>query len=349
MNSNSHANMARALELAALGAGNVAPNPLVGCVITARDQIIGEGFHARFGEAHAEVNAINSVKARELLSESTLYVTLEPCNHTGKTPPCTKLIAESGIRNVVVAVKDPNPLVSGSGIRFLETAGINVTCGLFEQEATFLNRRFFTFHRLGRPYIILRWAESSDGYCDPVRKDDQRVSLPVSGSISRQKSHQWRTEEQAILVGAQTVIHDNPSLLPRLWPGKPPLRILFDPHLRIPQDSKLFQDGNGCLVFNHIREDTSAGVEYRYVEPGGDLMEKMLKEMQRRMVLSVMVEGGPETISRFFEAGQWDEIRRFRSTLSIHEGVKAPAINLLPDITSASGNDYLDIFFRKSL
>jgi diaminohydroxyphosphoribosylaminopyrimidine deaminase / 5-amino-6-(5-phosphoribosylamino)uracil reductase len=339
--------MTRAIELAQFGAGFAAPNPMVGCVIVANGRLIGEGFHARYGQHHAEVSAIRSVQEKHLLPESTMYVSLEPCNHSGKTPPCTHLIVENGIRNVVIATEDPNPLVSGAGIRFLKEAGAEVGTGLLSDKASFLNRRFFTYHQQQRPYVILRWAESADGYIDPPRTNQTRQSISVSGQISRQKSHLWRSEEQAILVGAQTVVQDNPSLLPRLWPGRFPLRVVFDPHLRIPAQSQLFTDGFSTIVFNHIRQEKMNGVEFIKINPEEEMIPFMLNELAGRNIISLMVEGGAETIRRFLMADVWDEIRRFRSPGLLGGGIAAPVISINADETESSGADLLEIFYRK--
>lgn len=338
--------MQRAIELAGFGQGFVSPNPMVGCVITSGSKIIGEGFHAKYGMPHAEVNAINAVTQKDLLPDSTLYVSLEPCSHTGKTPPCTNLILQSGIRKVVVAAEDPNPKVAGSGIRLLREAGLEVQTGILQNEAQFINRRFFTFHQEKRPYIILRWAESADGFCDHDRSSTKRESIPVSGIFSRQLSHIWRTQEQAILVGAQTVLTDDPSLTPRLWPGKPPLRILFDPSLRAPENSQLLQDGYETLVFNHLKSEQSVACTWIKIDTEQDFIEALKEELYSRKILSFMVEGGPETLRRFLAIGAWDEIRRFRSPNLITKGVSAPQLNVPPDISQASGDDTLEVFFK---
>jgi len=338
--------MKRAIELAQMGAGLVAPNPLVGCVLVHSGKIIGEGFHARYGEAHAEVQAIRSVNQHDLLPGATLYVSLEPCSHTGKTPPCTKLILESGIRKVVVATEDPNPVVSGSGIRLLRQAGIEVKKDILRQEAAHLNRRFFTFHKQKRPYIILRWAESADGFIDPVRKEHTRKSIPISSALSRQMSHRWRSEEQAILVGANTAINDNPSLVPTLWPGNTPLRLILDSKLRTPPDSRLFTDGHPTFVFNRLKHGQEGNLSFNKVNQGLDMIEAMKAEMYRQNILSVMVEGGAGTIRSFLSSGNWDEIRRFRSPDYLGEGLAAPQISIQPDQRLEIGDDLLEIAYN---
>jgi diaminohydroxyphosphoribosylaminopyrimidine deaminase/5-amino-6-(5-phosphoribosylamino)uracil reductase len=243
----------RCLELALPGLGNTAPNPMVGSVIVHGWHIIGEGFHHRFGGPHAEVNAVNSVKDKTLLRNSVLYVNLEPCSHSGKTPPCAEMIIEAGIPEVVIGTADPNPIVSGNGIKKLEHAGIRVTTGILEKQCIALNRRFITFHSRKRPYIILKWAQTSDGFIDVLR-ENQGISRPtwISNEISRKLVHKWRSEEQAILVGTQTAILDNPQLNVREWTGNSPIRMVIDRQLKLSKKLNLFNNSSTTIVFNEF-------------------------------------------------------------------------------------------------
>ncbi len=252
--------MSRCLELAANGMGNVAPNPMVGSVVVYKDTIIAEGYHKEYGHDHAERMAINAVKDKDLLSESTLYVSLEPCSHFGKTPPCTDLIIESGIKRVVVATKDPNPKVQGRGIETLREAGIDVTVGVLDKEARELNRRFLVYHVRKRPYVILKWAQTLDGYIDSVRKaDDPIAPVWITNDLARTLVHRWRSEEQAILIGTNTVAKDNPRLDVRDWSGRNPMRVVLDRKLRLSPDFHVFDGTIPTIVF--IGNNSSASTK----------------------------------------------------------------------------------------
>ena len=339
--------MKRALELAAQGMGNVAPNPLVGCVIVYDDRIIGEGFHQRYGGAHAEVNAINSVEDKSLLEKSTLYVTLEPCNHQGLTPACTELIISNKIPKVVIATVDPNPLVSGKGIERLREAGIIVELGLMEDEARWMNRRFNTFHEKQRPYIILKWAETQDGFMDILRENGETGSFAISGKDAKVMVHRWRTEEAAILVGSRTVFIDNPQLTARHWEGKDPVRIVIDANLKVPRTHRIFEDRGRTIVFNRLETRPIFNIEYVQLNFAEEILPRIMDYLRYEKLSSVIVEGGAATLGRFLELGLWDEIRRFKAPMKLEAGLKAPIIEGSPAETMQVGEDILEVFYNK--
>lgn len=339
--------MKRALELAAQGMGNVAPNPLVGCVITYDDRIIGEGFHQRYGGAHAEVNAINSVEDKSLLGISTLYVTLEPCNHQGLTPACTELIIANKIPKVVIATVDPNLLVSGKGIERLSEAGIQVELGLLEEEARWMNRRFVTFHEKQRPYIILKWAETQDGFMDILRENGETGSFAISGKEAKTMVHRWRTEEAAILVGSRTVFIDNPQLTARHWEGKDPVRIVIDANLKVPRTHRIFEDRGRTIVFNRLETRPIFNIEYVQLNFAEEILPRIMDYLRYEKLTSVIVEGGAATLGRFLELGLWDEIRRFKASMKLEAGLKAPIIEGSLAETMQVGEDVLEVYYRE--
>jgi len=317
--------MMRCLELARLGAGSVAPNPMVGCVIVCREKIIGEGFHQKHGEAHAEVNAINAVANAELLKESTLYVSLEPCAHHGLTPPCSDLIAEKQIPRVVIGTVDPFSEVSGKGIEKLRRAGIEVEVGMLEEECRELNRRFFTFHEKKRPYIILKWAQTCDGFID-IKRESENFGKPtwITGDLALRLVHKIRSEEGAILVGTNTAEKDNPSLTVRHWAGKNPLRAVIDKTLRLPKNLNLFDGAAKTLVFNSEKEKETEATAWVKIPFGENSIYMLLSELHRRKVLSVIVEGGKQLLDSFISAGLWDEAHVFTGNKFFHSGIRAP-------------------------
>lgn len=338
--------MQRALELAAKGLGNVAPNPMVGCVIVHNDKIIAEGWHRKFGEAHAEVNAINAVQNKALLRESTLFVTLEPCSHFGKTPPCANRIIEEGIPKVVIASVDPNPLVSGKGILSLKEAGIEVISGLLDDEARFLNRRFFTAQTQKRPYVICKWAESADGFIDPERTEGQKGSIAISGHESQQLSHMWRTQEQAILVGKKTALIDNPSLTARLWPGQNPVRVVIDPSLEISRQAALYDNSVRTIIFNRLETRSIFSTQLVQLDFSVDIIPAILQYLHYEGIHSIIIEGGCDTIQRFIRAGMVDEIRRIvAETVRLNAGVKAPEFEGAVNETSYAGKDRIELSY----
>ena len=320
--------MQRCLQLAALGEYYVAPNPMVGAVIVSADgRIIGEGWHRRYGGPHAEVNAFASVKSEDepLLSEATIYVSLEPCSHFGKTPPCADLIVRKGVKRVVIACLDPNPLVAGNGVRKLREAGIEVESGIMENEARQLNKRFFCLHEKHRPYIILKWAQSADGFIAPLNQQrGERVVF--STPQTKLLVHKMRAENMAILVGVNTIISDNPRLLTTHWQGRNPLRIVLDSHNRIPKDAIVLTDGNLTWV---ITGDTK--------------WESAVKQMAERNIHSVLVEGGAKVLQSVLQSGIYDELHiEINPKVYLKEGIKAPAVDTLNfDFEELDGNKLL--------
>lgn len=314
--------MQRALELAALGRGSVSPNPMVGCVIVANDKIIGEGWHQKYGEAHAEVNAIASVKDKSQLNGATLYVTLEPCSHHGKTPPCADLLVKYAFQKIYIANLDTNPLVAGKGIEKIRSMGIALETGLLEEEGRKLNERFFTSIEKNRPFIILKWAATDDGFI--ARKD--YTSQWITNTISRKLVHQWRTQEDAIIVGTNTALHDNPSLTARDWQGKQPLRIVIDSNLRLPSHLNLFDGSLPTLVYNLKKEETLENIAWIKISDKQSLMEELIADLQKRKIQSLIVEGGSQLLQSFIDQHLWDEARIFKSETRFNDGIKAPII-----------------------
>lgn len=333
--------MHRALELAALGQRRVSPNPMVGCVIVYDGRIIGEGWHRQFGGPHAEVHAVQAVADKTLLPKSRLYVTLEPCSHYGKTPPCADFLLTHGIRDVMICNTDPNPLVAGRGIRKLLEAGCQVHTGLLEEEGLQLNRRFFTFQEQKRPYVVLKWAETADGF---IAKPDFCQAW-ITQPLSRKLVHKWRTEEQAIMVGTRTARYDNPRLDVRLWAGNSPVRVVLDRHLSLPQQHHLHDRSVPTLVYNCQRKDAEENLEYVLLSPQEDLLPQIMDDLYRRNMQSVLVEGGAVLLQSCLRSGRWDEARVFRSVIRFGEGVKAPAFNLAGlTATYQFGEDQLLVF-----
>lgn len=323
MNSEEEKYMLRCIRLAQNGLCNAAPNPMVGAVIVCDGRIIGEGYHVRCGEAHAEVNAIRSVKDPSLLKRSTIYVSLEPCSHYGKTPPCADLIIEKQIPRIVIGCQDPFSKVAGRGIQKLKEAGREVIVGVLEAECRQLIRRFVTFHTLQRPYITLKWAESADGYIDLVRTDGQPVIL--SSPWTSMLVHKRRAEHSAILVGTHTARLDNPSLNVRHWYGRPPVRIVLDRKLTLSPDLHLFDGSVPTLVFTEVPYTPLPHVEYIPISDyHRDLLPKIMHTLYMRGLQSLLVEGGSRTLQSFIDAGLWDEIFVEESPLPLHSGVKAP-------------------------
>ncbi|GGD37169.1 bifunctional diaminohydroxyphosphoribosylaminopyrimidine deaminase/5-amino-6-(5-phosphoribosylamino)uracil reductase RibD [Muriicola marianensis] len=337
----------RCIELAKNGLGTAAPNPMVGCVITVDDQIIGEGFTSPYGGPHAEVNAIHAVSDKKQLKKATLYVSLEPCSHYGKTPPCADLIISHGIPRVVIGLRDPHDKVDGKGIEKLLAAGVEVTCPVLEMECREDHRRFLTFQEKGRPYVLLKWAESADGYIAP--KSDIREKEPkpywITNRYSRQMVHQWRTEEQAILVGTTTAMMDNPELTPRTWVGKAPLRVVIDRKLKIPGNYHIYDNKAKTLILTEEGPgpETTPGVEYSTLDFSENLPKQICNRLYDRQVQSVIVEGGAKTLKSFIEAGLWDEARIFKGPGSLGSGLKAPAIKGKELSREQIGNDLLRI------
>jgi len=317
--------MRRALQLAQLGAGHTSPNPMVGAVIVGPDgTIIGEGWHRRCGEAHAEVNAVASVKDANRLKDSTIYVTLEPCSHYGKTPPCANMLIERGIPRVVVGCLDPFVKVAGRGVAMLRDAGVEVVVGVLEKECGALNERFMTAHTLGRPWVQLKWAQTADGFI-ALPPEAGENPLHMSTPVTMRLMHRQRALCDAIVVGANTACIDNPSLTTRYWPGKSPLRVILSRNLSIPDNLNLLTDGLPTIVYNGVKNETAGAVVY--VKLDTDKPQRWLEDLYRRGVTSVMVEGGTRVLQGLIDAGIWDEARIEVSPRRVGQGVTAPVIN----------------------
>ena len=331
--------MRRALELARLGQGSVSPNPLVGCVIVAGDRVIGEGWHRVFGGPHAEVNALANVTETSLIHGSTVYVNLEPCSHFGKTPPCADLLVEKRVARVVIGCRDPNPRVAGQGLVKLRSAGIEVTEGVLQGEGQWLNRRFFTNMEQGIPYIILKWAESEDGY---MAASDQR-KIWISHRLSRQRVHQWRAEEDAVLVGRRTAEIDNPQLNVRDWTGRNPVRVVLDPSSRLPGDLHLFDNTQTTLCYNRNTSETKGHTAWIRIDDQ-DMVPAVMKDLRARNIGSVIVEGGSDTLHAFIAGGWWHEMRIFRSALKLGGGQPAPRVQGVRMSEQRVGEDTLTVW-----
>lgn len=324
----------RCLELAKNGFGRTAPNPMVGAVIVCNEKIIGNGYHHKYGEPHAEVNAIQSVKDRVLLKFSTLYINLEPCIHFGKTPPCADVIIKEQIKNIVIGCIDTSPKVNGKGIEKLKNAGCNVELGILENDCRELNKRFFTYYEKNRPYIILKWAQTSDGFIaedkHTKRINSANYSLTnISGELSRTFVHKWRTEEQAILIGTNTALNDNPQLTARLWIGKNPLRLVLDKNLHLPKNLHLFDGFAPTIVFTAVKNFPFKQNNLEYVTIDfANIIPQILDELHKREIQSVIVEGGQILLDAFIKQGIWDEARIFISPSKgdFNKGIKAPEI-----------------------
>lgn len=313
--------MNRCIQLAETAAGDVAPNPMVGAVLVFENQIIGEGYHKKFGEAHAEVNCINSVlpENKLLIEKSTMYVSLEPCAHHGKTPPCSDLIIKNKIKKVVIGCKDIYKEVAGKGIEKLRNAGTEVVTGVLENECRNLNKRFFTFHQQNRPFIILKWAQSANG-----KMGSERGRILISNDYTNRIVHKWRSEEAAILVGTNTALKDDPSLTTRLWNGKNPVRIVIDKELKLPAHLKVFNEDADTLIFNIFKNSMDRNLKYIKVR-NENLLEEIAHCLYQKNIQSVLVEGGSKTLQSFIDTGLWDEARIITNEkMIIEKGISAP-------------------------
>lgn len=333
----------RCIELAKNGFGTTYPNPMVGSVIVYNDQIIGEGWHKKAGEPHAEVNAVRSVKDKSLLKKATIYVSLEPCSHFGKTPPCCDLIIANEIPNVVVGTVDPNEKVAGNGIKKLMAAGANVTVGVLEKECHELNKRFFTFHNKKRPYIILKWAESQDGFLAPEKIVDQkRQPVWITNPYSRQLVHKWRSEEQAILAGTQTVVDDNPKLNTRDWSGNNPVRVVLDQNNRISRDSFIFDDSVKTIIFTKSEINFSAeNTTFEIIDFNQNIIPQILSVLYQNQIQSIIIEGGLNTLQAFIDQDMWDEARIFIGKTTFGTGTKTPILQKKTTTKTYIQNDEL--------
>lgn len=334
--------MQRALQLAKTRWANALPNPSVGAVIVYKDTIIGEGFTAAFGGAHAEVNAINAVENKDLLKESTLYVTLEPCSHHGKTPPCASLIVEKKIPTVVVGCIDPFAQVAGKGIQILKENKVEVITGILESECQQSHQRFFTFQQKKRPYIILKWAQSADGFIAPKHKNEQKP-VWLSNRYSRQLTHKWRSEEMAILVGKQTVLDDNPSLTTRNWYGKNPIRLFIDANNEI-DDTYLIlnQEATTFRLTKNKKTDNDVLLSFE------NIAQEICDFCFTKNIQSMIIEGGRQTLQTFIDSGLWDEARVFEADINIKDGITAPKLtNFLKVKSVVIDHDFLSFYAHK--
>jgi len=335
----------RCIELAKNGLGTTYPNPMVGSVIVLNNKIIGEGWHYQSGKPHAEVNAIQAVEDKTLLKEATIYVSLEPCSHFGKTPPCAHLIVKKGIKNVVVGCLDPNKQVAGNGIKYLRENGCQVTVNVLQEECIGLNKRFFTIHSKNRPYVFLKWAETNDGFIDKLRAENEaKQPTWISNQFSQQISHKLRAQEQAILVGANTAVTDNPSLTTRSWYGTNCLRVLVDKNCSVSKTNKIFNSEAPTLVFNASKNFKKENIEYIQINFEENIAQQISNQLFERNIQSVIIEGGTKTLNLFINSNYWDEALIFKSTVNFKEGVKAPNINGEQTKTIQMDNDVLTVY-----
>ncbi len=333
--------MARCLQLATMAEGNTSPNPMVGAVIVHNNKIIGEGYHHKAGQPHAEPNAIANVKNQSLLQDSTMYVSLEPCSHWGKTPPCAELIIQKKIKRVVVATLDPNPKVAGRGISMMRKSGIEVVVGVLEKEARYLNRRFITFQEKKRPYVILKWAETADCYIDALRTEKGNGPIRISNSITKTLNHQVRTEEDAIMVATKTALLDDPHLTVTKWTGNNPIRVVLDRCARIPKNARIFDNEAKTIIFTTAKSiekcdyKNNPNVELIPIIFNDQIVSQILNQLAQRNILSIIIEGGSQWLQTVINSGLWDEARIEKgphsNKLNIKQenlGIKAPKLNI---------------------
>ncbi len=337
--------MQRCFDLALRGIGNVAPNPMVGAIIVCQDKILGEGFHKQFGQSHAEVNAINNAIENgfgNLLEQSTIYVNLEPCSHFGKTPPCCDLIIKHNFKKVVISNVDPNPIVAGKGIAKIIAAGIEVTAGILENEGEKLNQRFFTFHRKKRPYIILKYAQTKNGFISLENPNSE--TRKISNELSNKLVHQWRSEESGIMVGTNTAMIDNPSLTVRHFKGKNPIRLVIDKDCKIPLSFIIFNSEAPTLVFNSLKNEMNDHIEYCKIDFSKEILAQILEICYLKNIQSIFVEGGQNLHQQFIDLKFWDEIRVITADFEFQSGTKAAQFtgNLIDEFQLA--NDIIRIF-----
>lgn len=358
--------MGIALQLAKQGAQKVTPNPMVGCVIVNNDCIIGQGFHEQYGGPHAEVNAIDNIEDKTVLKNSTLYVTLEPCAHFGKTPPCVDLIIKYKIPRVIIACVDTFSEVSGKGIEQLKAAGVEVTVGVLEKRAQEVNKRFFTFHNKKRPYIILKWATTKDGFIDRERhceepghfmkgvtaattstpKSEQTVDNWITTPASKKLVHFWRSEEQAIMIGTNTALNDNPQLTVRETEGKNPLRVVLDLNLRLPKTLHVFDQSVPTIAINSLKNENSKNLEWVKIDPAKELTTQILATLYQRNIQSIIIEGGAELLNTFISKKLWDEARVFTGDKAFGKGLNAPQIMKDPKFIMQIDTDTLSTYFN---
>tara|TARA_R110000850_G_scaffold150497_1_gene273152 strand:+ start:45607 stop:46632 length:1026 start_codon:yes stop_codon:yes gene_type:complete len=340
--------MQRCIDLAQLGLGKTYPNPMVGSVVVYQDKIIGEGWHQKAGKPHAEVNAINSIEDKSLLKKAILYVSLEPCSHFGKTPPCADLIVHHKIPKVVVGCLDPNPKVAGRGVKKLLESGCKVAVGILEDDCININKRFFTLHQKKRPYIILKWAQTSDGFIAPKQ---QVTGNPfwITGKASKQLVHKWRSEEQAILVGTTTVLKDNPQLTNRLWEGNSPVRVILDQHLKINSDAAVLDGTVKTIVLtskNKTELPDLKNVHFEIIAFDKNLPQLICGVLYNHQIQSLIIEGGTQTLQTFIDSNLWDEARVFTGNNVLSEGVKSPVINKNINQSVSVSEDQLSLYYN---
>lgn len=339
--------MQRAIDLAELGKNEVSPNPRVGAVIVYQDKIIGEGYHQRCGEAHAEVNAIASVKDPSLLKHSSIYVNLEPCSHHGKTPPCADLILKHQIPRVVIANQDPFEAVAGKGIKKLKDAGVEVVLHVLQEKGEELNKRFFTFHRKQRPYIILKWAETQDGFIGRLPEDPHAEDNWITNAVSKQLVHLWRAEEDGILVGKNTVLQDDPLLTCREVEGINPKRLLIDAKAELDINYRIFNEEADTFVLNEVKAMRKANLSWHQCSLGDDLLDSVDQLLYEQGIQSLIVEGGANLLQQFIKAEHWDEARIFVGEKEFGMGIKAPSLDTEKSQEQAIQGDTLRIYFNE--
>ena len=335
--------MMRCIELAKKGLGTTYPNPLVGSVIVSNNEIIGEGWHFKAGLSHAEVNAIQSVSNHSLLKDATIYVSLEPCSHFGKTPPCADLIIDKGIKNIVIGSLDPNPKVAGKGAAKLRAAGCNVIENVLKKECNELNKRFFSYHSKKRPFIILKWAQTQDGFIAPK---DKKLTEPVwiTNQQSRQLAHKWRAKEQAILVGTQTVLDDNPSLTTRDWQGNSPIRIVLDRNLKIPSEASVLDGSIQTIIITEKEAKNRNNLTFEVINFSKDISSQICGLLYKHKIQSVIIEGGAKTIQTFIDTNLWDDAKVFTGESVFKDGTSAPVLNSKISSEEKIKNDILRIY-----
>jgi diaminohydroxyphosphoribosylaminopyrimidine deaminase/5-amino-6-(5-phosphoribosylamino)uracil reductase len=333
--------MKMALEEARRGFPNTAPNPLVGCVIVHNDEVVASGFHQAFGAPHAEVNAVNALPKDVHPSSCTLYVTLEPCSHQGKTPPCADFLIERGIKKIVIAMQDPNPAVSGAGLKKLTGAGVEIVSGILEKEAKSINRPFVTFHEKKRPYIVIKWAITADGFISRIPYPKNREENFISRQDARVYTHKLRSELMSVLVGKKTVLADNPELTTRLVRGKNPIRMFIDRKLEIPKSFNVYDQQVNTLVFNEVKNDIDRNTRFIQLDFRADIVEQICNTLYELQVQSVLIEGGAALVNSFIEKDLWDEVLVFQNPdLCFGTGVKGPVF-ALKNTFEIVGNDKL--------
>lgn len=338
--------MRRCIELACMGMGSVSPNPMVGAVIVYEDNIIGEGYHMKFGESHAEVSAVKNVlnthvNGQALLKRSTIYVSLEPCSHFGKTPPCVDLIINNNIQRVIIGCRDPYGPVNGKGIEKLKEAGVEVIEGILENECISLNKRFNTRIQKQRPYIILKWAETKDGFFAP----EDRTQKWITSLFAKQLVHRWRSEEDAVLIGKNTALADNPKLNVREWQGKSPVRIIVDRNLELPASLNIFDQSQDTIIFNSLKTELVGSIKYLELEDFDNLLPQLIcYQLYLMDIQSIIIEGGAKMLNLFLSAGLWDEARVFTGSDEWRQGIPAPTLQGKPFQTTSVGPDVLNIW-----